>query len=76
MQRVWLGLMGQPCARFRSTVIRSLDEDRSNLRKCKQTKPFFASANGNRTRNSGSRPLPLNTRESFPVRVFAFLSPG
>jgi len=31
--------------------------------------------NRNRTRNSGSRPLPLNTRESFPVRVFAFSTP-
>lgn len=30
--------------------IRSLDEDSSNLRKGKQTEPFFAGANGNRTR--------------------------
>ena len=33
------------------------------------------SANGNRTRESGSRPLPSNTGESFLVRVFAFSSP-
>ena len=31
--------------------------------------------NRNRTRQSGSRPLPLNTREFFPVRVFAFSMP-
>jgi hypothetical protein len=35
----------------------------------------FGSANGNRTRKSESRPLPSNTRWSFPVRGFAFSSP-
>ena len=36
----------------------------------------FGSANGNRTRESGSRPLPSITGKSFLVRVLAFLSPG
>jgi hypothetical protein len=48
----------------------------ASIKKGLQMQTISGSANGNRTRDPGSRPLPSNTRESFSVRVFAFLSPG
>jgi hypothetical protein len=58
-------------------VARQPNGDRlaASIEKSLQIQAIDGSANGNRTRKSGSRPFPSITRGSLLVRVFAFFSP-
>ncbi len=80
-QREAVDRLGERLERLAATAFDAARQPNGNrvaasIKKGLQIQAVIGSANGNRTRQSGSRPLPLTTRESFPVRVFAFSSAG